>query len=456
MTKDLTRGAPLPLMLRFLVPMLLGNLFQQVYSLTDMIIVGRFLGVDALAGIGATGSLGFLIMGFVFGIAGGFSIPIARAYGAKDLPLVRKTIVNALYLSLALVLVMTPTVLLSLDAILRLIQTPDNIFDDAYRYIFILFAGMGISMFYNILANISRALGDSKTPLYFLIIASFLNVGLDLLFLLSFDLGLAGAAYATIFAQLVSAILCLLYMWRKFHLLTFSRADLPLNLPICQNLFYIGLPMGLQMSITAIGAIILQSSINALGTNVVSAVTVGSRVHMLFFQPIDMLGLTIATFCSQNLGARKLARISYGVKVAMRFGLLLSLALSLTMFLFGPAMARLFLDDAGTAVMPEVTTFLRINASMHWVLAILLILRNAIQGLGFSFFAMGAGVLELVGRTVMAVFFVEQFGFLAVCLAGPVAWALGAAFLVPLYFRSLKLLRGRLFSPSSPLDPQLA
>lgn len=446
MTKDLTRGAPLPLMLRFLVPMLLGNLFQQLYSITDMVIVGQFLGVDALAGIGATGSLAFLIMGFVFGIAGGFSIPVARAYGAKDLPLVRHTIVNALYLSIALMLVITPTVLLSLEGMLRFMQTPDNIFEDAYRYIFILFAGMSISMFYNILANIARALGDSKTPLYFLIVASFLNVGLDLLFLLSFDMGLAGAAYATILAQGVAAILCLIYMLRKFSLLSFSRADLPFNLPLCRNLAYIGLPMGLQMSITAIGSIILQSSINALGTNIVSAVTVGSRVHMLFFQPVDMLGLTIATFCSQNLGARKLSRISYGVKVGIRFGLLLSLTLSSTMFFFGPSIARLFLDEAGTVILPEVTTFLRITASLHWVLAILLIMRNAVQGLGFSLFAMGAGVLELFGRAVMAIFFVEQFGFVAVCLAGPIAWILAAAFLVPLYFRSMTVLRGRLFA----------
>ena len=313
MVKDMTYGSPTRLIVNFSIPIVIGNLFQQLYNMVDSIIVGQCIGVDALAAVGATGSLNFLVIGFVLGMCSGFCIPVAQSFGAGDYKRMRRCVMNAYYLSILITVTLTTLTVLLTRPILELMQTPANIIDDAYRYIVVIFGGIFSVLFYNLFSGIWRALGDSRTPLYFLILASLLNVVLDLVFILNFSWGVAGAAYATVISQAVSAALCFVYMRRKLPILAASRDECKIDFRIMGRLLYMGLPMALQFSITAIGSIILQSAVNALGSSVVAAVTAAGKVQMIVTQPMETLGLTMATFCGQNLGAGRIDRVTVGV-----------------------------------------------------------------------------------------------------------------------------------------------
>ena len=387
MTKDMTMGSPLRMILLFSVPVLLGNIFQQFYNMVDTIIVGQYLGEDALAAVGSTGCLMFLVLGFANGIAQGFGVMVSHAFGAKDFKLLKHYVALSLILTAIVSLLLTiPTVAASRQFLI-LMKTPDNILGLADSYIKVIFAGILLTMSYNVAAGILRGIGDSKTPLYFLILSSFLNIVLDLFLIVVVKLGTAGAAYATIIAQGVSALLCFIYMFRKFDILKTSREDYYLDGYGVFNMLSIGIPMALNYSITAIGTMILQGAVNIFGSSVVAAFTAASKVENLSTQTMPTLGTAIATYCGQNLGAGKYKRIYEG----MRSFFMLPLA---------------------------------------WIF----LYRNALQGLNRGLVPMLSGVVEMVCRIIVIAVTLNPFGYWAVRLASPITWLFTGILLIVTYF----------------------
>lgn len=315
-SKEMTTGPALPLILNFTLPLLLGNLLQQTYSLVDAAIVGQFLGIDALAGVGASSSVIFLILGFCNGCCCGFGIPVAQRFGARDYADMRRYVANALQLAVGISVAVAIVTSIWCADILRAMRTPDNIFRDAYLYLLVTFIGIPCTFFYNLLSNIIRALGDSRTPFWFLLFSTVLNIALDLFCILTLGWGVLGAAVATVISQGVSAALCYLYMYRHFEILRSTPDERRFRSRHARTLLAIGLPMGLQFSITAIGSILLQSANNALGSACVAAFTAGVRIKMFVISPFESLGMAMATYTGHNYGAVKPERIWQGIKVA--------------------------------------------------------------------------------------------------------------------------------------------
>ncbi len=439
--KDLTQGNTLKLIISFCIPLIGGALFQQIYNIVDTMIVGQFVGVDALAAVGATGSLNFLVLGFTLGLTNGFGIPISQAYGAKRQKLVLNTITNAVYLCIGTTLILTILMHFTTYSILELMQTPSNIIQLSYDYIIIIFYGMTCTLAYNMLASISKSLGDSKTPLIFLLISSVLNIFLDLFMIINLKMGVQGAAIATIFSQGVSAVLCFIYMWHKYPNLRFDKEARKIRMPIVKHLLEIALPMALQYSITAVGTVILQTAVNSLGSAKVAALSAGQKLQMFFTQPMDMLGATMATFCGQNYGAKKFDRIFKGVKESMVLVIGYAIIACIFMNLFGKNLALLFVDSSETAIIADTQTFLVINSTFFFILGTLFVSRNIIQGLGKSTLTMLAGAAELVARSVIALVFVNYYGFNAILAANPLAWLAGDIILIPTLIYMLRKMK---------------
>lgn len=431
--RDMTTGSPLRQILTFCIPLLIGNLFQQFYNLADSIIVGKMLGTNAFAAVGSTGSLNFLILGFALGVCSGFTIPISQSFGAGDMNAVRRRCGQAIWLCLATTALITALTYFSTGPILRLTNTPENLYDDAYTYIFIIFMGTGALVLYNMAASVLRALGDSRTPLYFLIVATVLNIGLDILFMGPFQMGVAGAAVATVAAQLFSGLACLLYIHCKMPQLHLTRQDLRPYWREMGLLAGVGVPMGLQFSITAIGSVTLQSAINSLGDLAVAGVSTGSKVHNVVAAPFETMGLAMATYCGQNLGAGRIDRIRKGMRQIMWVGLGYCVVALAVAHFFGPAMALLFIDAAETEVLALSQRFLMIVVAAYPTLLVILVFRNALQGMGFSNSAMLAGLAELVGRVAAAFTLVDLWGYSGTVLAHVLAWILADIVLIPLY-----------------------
>lgn len=433
-TKDMTQGSPLKLILGFALPMLLGLLFQQFYSMVDTIIVGKWLGVDSLAAVGSTGSINFMIIGLCLGVCNGFAIPVAQRFGSKDYVSLRKFVANSVWVSAVLAIVTTVSVCTLCMPILRLMKTPDNIIGEAYDYIFVIFLGIPVTYLYNLLSGIIRSLGDSKTPVYFLILSSIVNIILDMVSIGWLHMGVAGPAWATVISQGVSGVLCLIYIYKKFEILHIARNEWRIDWPHIRTLLYMGLPMGLQYSITAIGSVILQTAVNDLGSDAVAAVTAGIKMSMFFCCPFDALGGTIATFAGQNVGARQPERVDRGIKTAVLIGFLYSLAACAVLVFFGDTIALLFLDADETAILSRVHLYVTVNSAFYMALTLVNVVRFCIQGMGFSVFAILAGVCEMIARTIMGFGLVPMLGFKAVCFANPLAWIMADAFLIPAYF----------------------
>ena len=438
MTKDMTVGSPMKLILGFSVPLLFGFLFQQFYNLMDTLIVGRFLGVDALAAVGSTGALNFLIIGFCMGICNGFALPLAHKFGAGDYRGLRAFMMNAIYLAVVFAAVMTVVTVVFCRPILKLMQTPENIIDGAYSYIVIIFIGIPVTYLYNLVAGIIRSMGDSKTPVVFLVLASVLNIMLDMVFIVGFHTGVSGAALATVISQGVSGVGCLIYSWKKFDILHPDAKERSVNYSYMKTLCGMGVPMGLQYSITAIGSVILQSAVNTLGSNAVASMTAGSKIGMFFCCPFDALGSTMATYGGQNVGAKKLERISAGLKSCSVLGIGYSILAFGVLALTGRHLALFFVESAETQVIDNVYLFLLINSAFYIPLAFVNIVRFLIQGMGYSKFAILAGVCEMAARTLVGFIFVPIFGFPAACFASPIAWIFADAFLFPAYFHVFK------------------
>ena len=440
-TKDMTSGSTMKLILGFAVPLLMGMLFQQVYSLVDTIIVGRFLGVSALAAVGATGSINFLIVGFCQGICNGFALPVAQRFGAKDYGGLRKYVGNSAVLAIIFGGAITLITVIACRPILELMQTPSDIINLSYNYIVVIFAGIPAIMLYNILSAYLRSLGDSVTPVIFLVISAGLNIGLDLLFIVTFKWGVFGAAFATVLSQAVSGILCLILIIKKFDILHLKRDDWKLDWDYARYLLIIGLPMGLQYSITAIGSVILQSSVNTLGSTAVASMTAGSRISMFVVCPFDALGSTMATFGGQNVGAGRLDRLGRGLRSAVTLGAIYSALILVVLIFFGRDLILLFVNASEVTVIAQAKQFLVTNAAFYLMLALVNIVRFLIQGMGFSGFAVFAGVFEMVARALVGLVFVPIFGFIAACFASPLAWIFADCFLIPAFFHCRKKLQ---------------
>ena len=440
-TKDMTVGSPMKLILGFSVPLLFGLLFQQFYSVVDTIIVGQFLGVDALAGVGATSSINFMIIGFCMGVCAGFAIPVANRFGAKDYSGMRKFVANSAWLSAGFAVVITTVVALLCRNILTWMNTPENIFQDAYTYILIIFLGIPATFLYNILSGIIRSMGDSKTPLVFLVISSVLNIGLDLLCILVFEMGVAGAAVATVVSQLISGILCLFYMIKKFEILHMTGEERKIDPDCMKTLCSMGIPMGLQYTITAIGSVILQTAVNSLGSNAVAAVTATGKVSLFFSCPFEALGTTMATYGGQNVGAKKLERIGKGLKASSILGIGYSLFAFVVLYFFSRQLLSLFIGDGGAEIIENARLMLLVNSAFYISLAFVNIVRFLIQGMGFSTLAILAGVFEMVARAIVGIVLVPAVGFIGVCFSNPMAWVFADVFLIPAYlyvYRKLK------------------
>lgn len=425
MTKDMTRGNPLSLILGFCIPMVFGNILQQLYNMADTIIVGRCIDSNALAALGATGSVCFLVIGFATGLCTGLSIPVAQRYGAGDHKGMRRYMLNAVYIAVVVAILLTILTTIFCRPLLQLMQTPDSILDDAHRYLFVMFAGLAATILYNLLAGFLRAMGDSKTPLIFLAISSVLNIGLDFVMILAFDMGVMGAGLATVISQGVSALLCLYYMYKNFPILSFEADEFAFRPDHCAKLCSISLPMACQFSITAIGSIILQSSINSFGPAVIASVTAAQKIQTIVLGPMESLGITMATYCGQNLGAGRLDRIRDGLKCSIKTGLIYSLAAMAFAFFLGKFIVYGFVSTEEAdfaAILDHAAYYLRVTGIFYPILAVLFILRNALQGMGYSFLPMSAGIVELAARIFAVAVLVRSLGYLGVCLASPVAW----------------------------------
>lgn len=441
--KEMTSGASFPLILNFTLPLLLGNLLQQTYSLMDAAIVGKYLGINALASVGASTSVVFLILGFCTGCCSGFSIPVAQKFGARDYVTMRRFISVSLKISGVMSVVLAIITSLLCAYILRTMQTPENIFDGAYTYLLITFIGIPSIFFYNLLSGIIRALGDSKTPFWFLLLSSVLNIILDLFCIIVLGWGVAGAAIATVFSQGVSSVLCYIYMNRKYEILKTTPSERRFRSDIARQLLGIGVPMGLQFSITAIGSIMLQSANNALGTACVAAFTAAMRIKMFFMCALDSLGIAMATYSGQNYGAGKPIRIWQGIKSSYVMMLVYVAAINIIIWCFAEKFALLFIDPSETEVIKDTALFLHINLSFFPLLGSLIILRYTIQGAGYTKLAMFSGVSEMVARIMVSLVVVPLFGYLGVCYGDPTAWLFANLFLTPAFiyvYRRLKMI----------------
>ena len=433
MTKDMTAGSPLKLILNFSIPLVFGNLFQQFYSMVDTIIVGRFLGTGALAAVGSTGSISFLILGFCLGVCQGTTIPVAQSFGAKDFGELRRFAGNSIWLSSFVALVMAAATTLLCRNILEWMSTPADIIDDAYRYIVVIFMGIPVLFLYNTLAGLLRALGDSRTPVVFLVIASVLNIGLDLLLILVIPMGVAGAAIATVISQLLSSAACFAVIVKKFEILHLSRDDLRLRRSHLKRLVSISIPLGLQNSITAIGSVILQTSVNHLGSVAVASVTAANKVNFMLNAGFEALNTTIANYASQNMGAGRLDRIRKGVRAGLTIGAVYSVAVFTVIFFAGRPLGMLFVDSSETQILDWAHRLMLTNAAFDIFLVAIYVFRTTIQGMGFSAVAMFNGIFEMAARGITGLFLVPAFGFTAACFASPIAWIMADCYLIPAY-----------------------
>ena len=432
--KDLTVGSPMKLILGFAFPMFLGLLFQQFYSLVDTMIVGKYLGVDPFAGVGSTGSLNFIVIGFCMGLCSGFSVPISQSFGAKDFPLLRKMVTNSVWLCTFFSVVITTLMLLFCRPVLTWMNTPENIFEYAYIYIFIIFAGIPCTILYNMTAAILRALGDSKSPIIFLAISSAINIGLDLLLIIVFRMGVDGAALATVVSQGVSGVISIIYIKKKFDILAMEKGDWKLERHLAGKLTGVGIPMGLQYSITGIGSVILQTAVNGLGSIYVASMTAGSKINIFLACPFDALGQTMAPYAGQNIGARKEDLVGKGLRAACIIGFIVSGLMVIVVKLFGDQLTMLFLDEKDPVIMQNSTQFLIIVSAFYCLLTLVNTVRFTIQGMGFSSLAIIAGVMEMIARGIAGMLLVPAFGYLGACYSSPLAWLLADAFLIPAFF----------------------
>ncbi len=430
MQLDMTKGRPLPVILQFTLPLIIGNIFQQLYNMVDTIIVGRYVGADALAAVGSTGTIMFLLTGFSQGITAGFAILISQRYGAHDADGVKQAVANGTLLSVLFTLFLTCSCLFLMKPLLTIMNTPDNIFADAYSYIMIITAGIVANIFYNLLSAFLRAVGNSKVPLFFLVFSACLNVLLDLFFIIQLQMGVAGAAWATNLAQAISAVLCAIYIWCKIPELKPYRSDWKISRTDTKNQLAAGIPMALQFAITSSGTMIMQSAINLFGSTAVAAFTATGKLQSLLMQGMIAMGQTMATYSGQNFGSGDIKRIKAGVKTALGIALVYALVVTALMCsLLKPALHLFFSGDVDmSAMLPWAQTYAYMCSMFFIPLSTIFIFRNTMQGCGYGFLPMMGGVAELLARLVVSIFAMKILNFRLACFGDPAAWIAAAVF----------------------------
>ncbi|MGO3411470.1 MAG: MATE family efflux transporter [Leuconostoc falkenbergense] len=439
--RDLTQGSPAKQILFFTIPLVIGNLFQQLYNFSDTLIVGQTLGVKALAAVGATGSIMFLILGFVQGFTAGLSIITAQRYGARDIAGVRKSMASTLLVSGITTVVVTITSLVIVYPLLKLMQTPAEILNQAFVFIAIILAGIFATMGYNVTANALRAVGDSRSPLIYLIIGMVANIILELWFILGLKLGVGGAALATVLAQLISTVFSFWHIYKYSPLLQVTRSDLKWDSKDIRIHLHAGLPMGFQSSIIAIGALVLQGALNTLGTDAVAATTAAQRIDQVATLPLMSFGITMATFVAQNYGARQFDRILIGVKQALFMSMGFGLFMGIIEILFGDLAVMLFVGSGQHEVLNLAQQYFWANGAFYYILSALFIIRYVLQGLNDAKTPTYAGIAELIMRTVAAVVLVGPFGFFGASLANVLAWVGSLVVMIPAYRKIVKNLK---------------
>lgn len=439
--KDLTQGKPIKLIVAFTLPLIAGNLFQQLYSLSDTLIVGQTLGVKALAAVGAVGSLMFLILGFAQGYASGLAIITAQRFGAKDYAGVRQSMATSLILSGWVTLITTIVSLIILKPLLKIMQTPAEIFNNAFWFMAIILIGLFATMAYNVASNAMRAIGESRAPIIYLIIGIFANIILELIFILIFHWGVAGAAVATVMAQLIAALLSFWHIYKYNPVLQITRADLHMSRTDARQHLNAGLPMGFQQSIIAIGALILQSALNTLGTDAVAATTAAQRIDQIAVLPLMSFGVALATFTAQNYGAKEYHRILVGVRQAIWVSCAVAVVLGLGEIWLGRWLVSGFVGADATQVLDFSQQYFWAHGLYYALLAILFILRYTLQGLNDARTPTLAGIAELIMRAVAALALVGPFGFFGASLADMLAWIGSVAVLTPAYLKVTRRLK---------------
>lgn len=441
---DMTVGSPMRAIFRFAVPLILGYILQQMYLIIDTVIVGRWIGVNALAAIGASTSIMFLIMGFCNGSCAGFAIPVAQAFGAKDFRKMRTYVSNSYRIAITFTVVITLLSCLFCKKILHLVNTPLEVFDDAYVFLMLQFAAIPFTIGYNLLAGQIRALGNSKQPFYFLITASVVNILLDVLLILILGLGVEGAGIATLLSQAFSVCLCIRFIKKKMQILIPQGEERDFDNKKISILLNNGVPMGLQFSITGIGIIMLQSANNALGITCVAAFIAAMRIKYLFTCVFENIGVAMATYCGQNLGAKKMERISQGVRSAIKMMLIFFVFSFIVITPFADDMMTLFVDKGEAEVVTYAAEFMRIACYFYPCLGLLTIFRYSIQGLGYSNLSMMSGVMEMIARCGVSLWLVPAFAWTGVCYGDPVAWVMADMFLLPAFWWLFKHLKKRI------------
>ena len=438
MEKNMATGSPGKNILYFALPVFAGNLFQQIYNVVDTVIVGKFVSTEALAAVGSTGTINFMILGFMTGLMAGITVLTSQRFGAEDMRGMRRSVASAGMIAIAATIILTAISLLGMHRLLVLMNTPDDIFDDAYQYIMIICAGILVQVLYNLFACILRALGNSKVPLYFLLFSASMNIILDLVSIIVLKMGVAGAAYATVISQGVSAVLCFIYMVKKVPILHLTREDFHVEGRLIKNQLAVGLPMAFQYSITAIGTTMVQMALNTLGSTYVAAFTAASKCEQMAGQAYIALGSAMATFAAQNVGAGRYDRVRKGFARATMFGVIFSVVIGLVMYFFGYIVTGLFVTGDATQIEGMVDTYMKYTALFLIPLTVVNVYRNGIQGMGYGLLPMTAGIAELVGRGSVALIAIHYHSYAGVCLASPMAWILASALLLTMYFAIMK------------------
>lgn len=442
MELDMTKGKPARLILKFMIPLIIGNIFQQLYNMIDTIVVGRFVGVQALAAVGATGTIMFLILGFMQGLTTGFTVLTAQCFGAGDRRGLKRSVGNAITLSAVITVIMTGVSVAGMDWLLTVMRTPEDIFGMAKEYIVIICFGMGFSIFYNLMASFLRAVGNSKVPVYSLMAGACCNIILDLVLVLVIPMGVAGVAVATVISQGVGGLVCLFYIIKKVPLMHVEKEDLRLDYHCASKQMRIGIPMALQFSITAVGAILVQIALNMLGSTAVAAYTAAGKVEMLVSQFYGAMGMTIATYSAQNIGVNNVARIRRGIRDANVMSAVYSVVVYGVVVVLLPYLIRLFVGEGTAVVLPYAKTYIYICGACFIPLGLIFIFRNAMQGCGFGLLPMLGGVVELVCRSVAAYVAVRSASFTGVCAANGGTWVVTGVFLTVAYFFTVRKLPG--------------
>ncbi len=438
MTRDMTTGNPTKIILSFTLPVFIGNVFQQLYSMADTVIVGRFVGNEALAAVGSCGTLMFLILGFLLGMTTGFTVITAQHYGAGNMELVRRSVAMASVLSVIASIVMTASSMGFMKPILHMMNTPADMYRQAYSYIMVICGGIAAQVLYNLAASILRAAGDSRRPLYFLVLSAVLNVVLDILFIAVFHMGTAGAAYATVISQGISGLLCLIYMVKRVPELCPERADWKLDPGIIKWQIKVGFPMAFQFSITAIGTIVVQAALNVFGSVAAAGFAAAVKIEQIVTQAYTAMGTTMSTYCAQNMGAGRISRIRKGFRSATWMGTVYAVLTGVIIFFAGKNLTTLFVSENIRQITGYVDIYLRCVSIFFIPVMLVTIYRNGIQGMGYGVLPMMGGVVELFGRGGAAVLASLAGSYAGICLAGPAAWVLAGAFFICMYIWIMK------------------